>query len=102
MWLENKVFAEDMGLIASAPFISWEKLRGKTVLVTGATGLIGYALASALLYRGISVLALVPSPELASSSAVGVPPQAVKPQANTPASSNASNFFTGITFFPLI
>ena len=65
MWLENKVFAEDMGLIASAPFISWEKLRGKTVLVTGATGLIGYALVSALLYRGISVLALVRDKERA-------------------------------------
>lgn len=59
MWLENKAFAEDMEYIAHAPFIPWEQLNGKRVLVTGATGLIGYTLTSALLYRGISVLALV-------------------------------------------
>lgn len=59
MWLENKVFAEDMEYIAQASFIPWEQLNGKRVLVTGATGLIGYTLTSALLYRGIHVLALV-------------------------------------------
>lgn len=59
MWLENRIFAEDIEYIAQAPFIPWGKLDGKRVLVTGATGLIGYTLVSALLYRGISVLALV-------------------------------------------
>lgn len=67
MWLENKAFAEDMEQIAAAPFIPWERLKGKTVLVTGATGLIGYALTSALLYRGVSVLALVRDRERAEA-----------------------------------
>lgn len=59
MWLENRVFAQDLEQIIRAPFLSWERLEGKRVLVTGATGLIGYTLTSTLLYRGISVLALV-------------------------------------------
>lgn len=59
MWLENEVFAQDLERIAQASFLPWERLAGKRVLVTGATGLIGYTLTSALLYRGVHVLALV-------------------------------------------
>ena len=51
MWLENKIFAEDLQYIINAQFIEWEKLDNKTVLVTGATGLIGYCLVSSLLFR---------------------------------------------------
>ena len=65
MWTQSPVFKSDLDMVNGCGFIPWENLRGKTVLVTGATGLIGYALASALLYcgrarnDGIRVLALV-------------------------------------------
>ncbi len=65
MWTEDPVFRRDLEKIASAQFIPWEELRGKTVLVTGATGLIGYTLVSGLIYAnrkkglGLTVLALV-------------------------------------------
>lgn len=65
MWLEQPIFREDMEYISSVDFIPWEKLRNKTILVTGATGLIGFNLVSALayvaLYKNIPlhILALV-------------------------------------------
>ena len=65
MWLKNPVFREDMEYIAGADFIPWDKLRGKTLFITGATGLIGFNLISALaymnLYKGLplKILALV-------------------------------------------
>lgn len=65
MWTENKIFKEDLEYITSAVFIDWQKLDNKTVFVTGATGLIGYTLVSALLYRNlkyqsnIKIIALV-------------------------------------------
>lgn len=65
MWLENKVFKEDMDYIINVDFIDWSKLNNKTVFITGATGLIGYYLTCALLYRNmmfnsqIKIIALV-------------------------------------------
>lgn len=64
MWTDNPICAEDLRQIASCPSVAWEKLRGKTVLVTGATGLIGSYLVSALCYQvlqGVSmrILAVV-------------------------------------------
>ena len=65
MWTENKIFKEDLEYITSACFIDWQKFYNKTVFVTGATGLIGYTLVSALLYRNlkyksnIKIIALV-------------------------------------------
>lgn len=65
MWIETLVFQEDLESIAQADYIPWEQLRGKTCLITGATGLIGYTLTSALLYAGwkkqldLTVVALV-------------------------------------------
>lgn len=62
---ENEIFAEDMKMICESNFIPWDDLRGSTILVTGATGLIGHTLVNALLYAdqarnlGLSVLALV-------------------------------------------
>lgn len=61
----NSIQQDDYDFICSAAFIPWERLRGKSVLITGATGLIGHALTGALLYAnekrklGMSVLALV-------------------------------------------
>ena len=54
-----------MERVSIADFIDWEKLRGKTVLITGATGLIGFNLTHALHYTskkfglGLKILAVV-------------------------------------------
>lgn len=71
MWTESKVFYEDLNAICATEHIPWEQLRGKCIFVTGATGLIGSTLISALLYVGLnqklgfSVLALVRNLEAA-------------------------------------
>ena len=41
MSVQGNIIKEDIRLVADAVFIDWDKLRGKTILVTGATGLIG-------------------------------------------------------------
>lgn len=50
MWTENNIFQEDMKTITDALYIPWTKLCNKTILVTGATGLIGFNLISTLAY----------------------------------------------------
>lgn len=71
MWMNNAVFRQDLEEILADPAISWQELDGKRILVTGATGLIGSTLISALLYYGKSsqnpprVLALVRNEEKA-------------------------------------
>lgn len=65
MWINNKVFKEDMEYILHANFIKWEKLNNKTIFITGGTGLIGYYLINAFIYKNIreksniKILALV-------------------------------------------
>lgn len=72
MWLQETVFCEDLENICKAQYIDWDELNGKTVFITGSTGLIGYYVTSALLYRNlkynanIKVLALVRNLEAAS------------------------------------
>lgn len=67
----DRIMREDMELAAASAAVEWEKLAGRTVLVTGATGLIGRQLVLALLHadrlRGLSlrVLAVVRSREKA-------------------------------------
>lgn len=62
---ETGIPQEDLEYLCGVDFVPWEKLRGKTILVTGATGLIGFTLTSGLLYAdekrclGLTVLALV-------------------------------------------
>lgn len=53
MWLENKIFREDMAQTTSAEWLPWERLKDKSILITGATGLIGYYLVSTLVLRNI-------------------------------------------------
>ena len=71
MWIDNEIFREDMEMVAESSYIPWERLNGKTILVTGATGLIGFNLISALsyahLYKGLSlkIVALVRNREKA-------------------------------------
>lgn len=65
MWINNKVFKEDMEYIIHANFIKWENLNNKTIFITGGTGLIGYYLINAFIYKNvkensnIKILALV-------------------------------------------
>jgi len=65
LWNATGYYAEDLAGIANCDFIPWEMLRGKSVLVTGGTGLIGSNLINALLYTekekklGLRVFALV-------------------------------------------
>ena len=60
----SELFKEDLEQIASAG-LSWDKLRGRSVFVTGATGLIGMTAVHALLYAdriralGLHIYALV-------------------------------------------
>lgn len=53
MWIENKIVKQDLEYINSCDFIPWEKLRNKTVFITGTTGLIGQNLVNGLLYVNI-------------------------------------------------
>lgn len=54
MWIENDIFKEDLNQLMSCDYIPWNKLCNKTVLVTGATGLIGYNLVCGLAYANLS------------------------------------------------
>lgn len=54
MLRENRVFREDLDGLLRDERIPWDALRGKTVYLTGATGLIGYALTSALLHFNLA------------------------------------------------
>ena len=56
---ENPVVLEDIRHICSDTNISWSKLTGKTVLVTGSTGLIGKLIVKALCAKdGIHVIVM--------------------------------------------
>ena len=64
--MNNDVLQEDLQYIARYP-LPYDQLRGHTVLVTGATGLIGVSLVRVLLAVGnIRVIALVRSREKAN------------------------------------
>lgn len=53
MWIDHETYLEDLNTVTSDTVIPWEALDGKTVLVTGATGLVGSNVVNALLYRGM-------------------------------------------------
>ena len=61
----EELFIRDMEHISSADCISWNKLKNKTIFITGATGLIGYTIVNSLIYASkkralnIKILALV-------------------------------------------
>ena len=47
---KESIFQEDIRNVAKAEFITWDMLAGKTLFITGATGLIGASLINALNY----------------------------------------------------
>ena len=65
MWTENKIFLDDLKYVNEAKFIDWDRFKNKTILITGATGLIGFNLLSSLVYANstrqlnMQILALV-------------------------------------------
>lgn len=77
MWTETPVFVEDLKRICGDPAVDWDALRGGVVVVTGATGLIGQTLVSALAYAnihralGLRVVALVRDRERAERMFAG-------------------------------
>ena len=68
MFNEHPLYLEDVKQVADTP-IDWEKLRGKTVVVTGATGMIGSFFIDVLMEKdpelSVSVTALGRSEEKA-------------------------------------
>ena len=65
MWIDNSIFKEDMEFVATCESVGWANLENATVLVTGATGLIGTTIVSSLIYAdrkknlNLKVIALV-------------------------------------------
>ena len=69
---ENPVVLEDIRHICSDTNINWSKLTGKTVLVTGSTGLIGKLIVKALCAKdGIHVIAMARNQEKAEACFAG-------------------------------
>lgn len=68
----DTMMLRDMDAVVSFFNIPWDMLRGKSILVTGATGLIGYNLVNCLLYANkikslsLTVLSLVRDKDKAS------------------------------------
>ncbi|MBQ4569944.1 MAG: NAD-dependent epimerase/dehydratase family protein [Ruminococcus sp.] len=78
MFLYDKdVVRQDMEELVSREFVPFEKLRGKSVLVTGATGMLAYYFTMALMHLnltrdfGIRVIALVRNKEKAQAKFAG-------------------------------
>lgn len=65
MWLEDRIFRDDLENLVKLDYIEWDRFRDKTIFITGATGLIGFNLTSALVYAdmkknlGIKIIAYV-------------------------------------------
>ncbi len=68
---DDPVLQEDLERAAGSDRIDWDKLRGKSILITGATGLIGSQAAQVAVLAGfrrqlnLKVLALVRNPQKA-------------------------------------
>lgn len=50
MGAKEDVLQEDLAAISQADYIPWNQLQGRSVLVTGGTGLIGSTVIKALCY----------------------------------------------------
>ena len=69
---EDIIIQEDIDAVATADYIPWDSLKNKSILVTGATGLIGYQTVLAILNvnkikdLGMTVYAVVRNEEKAN------------------------------------
>ncbi|MBQ6502921.1 MAG: NAD(P)-dependent oxidoreductase [Flexilinea sp.] len=54
MWTESTIYKEDLENIIKDQNIPWAELDGKTILITGATGLIGMNIVNSILYYGMN------------------------------------------------
>ncbi len=67
----SKILIEDLENIINDDCVDWDQLNGRTILVTGATGLVGSLLVKALAYRnqnksaGMRILAMIRNREKA-------------------------------------
>lgn len=65
--LDKKAFLEALDKVSDMEFVGWDKLKNKTVFVTGATGLVGFNVVSAIVTAnrkrslGVKVIALARS-----------------------------------------
>lgn len=72
MWIQSEIYKNDLESIVNDSNIEWEKFKDKTILITGATGLIGANLVNSLLYANqkfntnCKILALVRNIESAN------------------------------------
>ena len=48
---EHSLYQEDLQLISSFASIPWNRLHGSSILLSGATGMIGSLLVDAILYK---------------------------------------------------
>ena len=61
----KSIFFEDVESVVNASFVPWERLRNRTIFITGATGLIGSSMTRCLFYANqkmglnLTVVALV-------------------------------------------
>ena len=51
MIIEDKNYLEDIKAVAENKILNFEKMKDKTILLTGATGLINSFLVDVLMYR---------------------------------------------------
>lgn len=65
MWQETSIFYEDIKDVSDIDFIPWDALYNQTLLITGATGLIGSTFIKSMVFAnkkrnlGIKIIALV-------------------------------------------
>lgn len=73
MWIENEIYKEDIEKNVYASNINWNKLKDKTIFITGGTGLIGSLIINTVLYANkiynlnCKIIALVRNKEKANN-----------------------------------
>ena len=78
------IFWEDMEKAVQVSFLDWDRLKNRTLFLTGATGLIGTSLVKTLLYAnevydlGLTILALVRNEEKANRRFADVKNESLK------------------------
>lgn len=52
--IENELYRKDIEYVATLPF-AWDKLKSKTIMISGASGMIGSFLIDIIMYRNITM-----------------------------------------------